>query len=231
MADEPISDRRFTDREVRAILKEAVKRAPTTALARREGLTLAELKGIGLEVGIDPDRLEDAARSVTGKGGVRPNRLIGAPTRLNVERRVERGFDPEATPRFLSLIRRTMGQQGEVAELRGSLEWSTKGEIGERLVTLSTKDETTTIQGVANLTNAAVLTYLPAGIFGLIGTLVGITQAAEADSVVGLVIAAAVLPTLYMLLRTILRKISASEMLKLEKVVDDLVRLAEESDG
>ena len=62
MADTPIDERKFTDREVREILKKAVERGPSGALAKSEGLSLTELKSIGEEVGIEPARLEDAAR-------------------------------------------------------------------------------------------------------------------------------------------------------------------------
>jgi hypothetical protein len=93
MADTPIDERKFTDREVREILKKAVERAPSRALVKSEGLSLAELKAIGEEVGIDPARLEDAARAVTGGGAGRANRILGAPTVFNFERKVERELE------------------------------------------------------------------------------------------------------------------------------------------
>ncbi len=54
MTDTPIDERRFTDREVHEILKKAVEKAPSRALATSEGMSLTELKAIGAEVGIDP---------------------------------------------------------------------------------------------------------------------------------------------------------------------------------
>ena len=50
MPDTPIDERKFTDREVHEILKKAVARAPSQALVQREGLSLAELKAIGLSL-------------------------------------------------------------------------------------------------------------------------------------------------------------------------------------
>jgi hypothetical protein len=189
------------------------------------------LKSIGREVGIDPARLEDAARAVALKRGRRPNLLLGAPTVLNLERKVDGAFDPEETPEILSLIRRTMGQQGEVDEIHGSLEWTAKGDAGERYVTLSSRNGATTIRGSANLTNGALLTFLPTGIVGLIASLVGLIKFVEAGSLVGLIVCLAVIPALYIILRTIFGKISESEAARLQQVVEDLARLTEGAEG
>ena len=229
MVELPIEERKFTDEEVRKILKKAVERAPSRALAKTEGLSLAELKSIGEEVGIDPDRLEAAARAVALVGGNRPDRILGGPTVLNFERKVEGQFDPEDTPEVLALIRRTMGQQGEVNEIYGSLEWRAKGDSGERYVTLSSRNGATTICGSANLTNAAVLTYLPAGIIGFIASVVGLIKFVQDGSLAALVVCLTVLPILYPILRTIMSKISGSESAKLQQVVDELARLTAHS--
>ncbi len=230
MADTPIDERKFTDREVREILKKAVERAPSRALAKSDGLSLAELKAIGEEVGIDPARLEDAARAVTVGGGTRANRILGGPTVLNFERKVDREFDPEDTHEILSLIRRTMGQQGEITEVHGALEWSAKGELGERYVTLSPRDGTTAIHGSSNLSNAAILTYLPTGIIGFFVSIAGLAKFAKSGSEVGLILFFAILPILYPILRTIFSRVSKSESAKLQQVVGELARLAEASE-
>jgi hypothetical protein len=227
MADTPIQDRRFTDREVREILKRAVERAPSRALVKSEGLSLAELQSIGQEVGIDPDRLEDAARSLILTGENRPNRILGGPTVLTFDRKVQGEISPEDTPEVLSLIRRTMGQQGGVDEIHGSLEWSTTGEAGEKFVTISSREGTTSITGSANLTQAAVLTYLPAGIFGVVTAVIGSITAASNGSYVGFAICLTVLPVLYAVLRTIFGKVADKESQRLQHVVAELARLVE----
>ena len=230
MADTPIDERRFTDQEAHEILKKAVEKAPSRALVKSEGLSLAELKTIGGEVGIDPARLEDAARALTRGGGNRPNQILGGPTVLHFERKVEGELDPMDTSEILSCIRRTMGLQGEVNEIHGTLEWSAKGDTGERYVTLSSRDETTTIRSSANLTNAAVLTYLPVGILGLITSFAGLARFVKSGSEVALILGLAILPILYPILRTIYSKISGSESAKLQQVVDELARLTEGSE-
>jgi hypothetical protein len=225
MADTPMEERRFTDREVREILKRAVKKTPSRALVRDEGLSLAELEAIGHEVGIDPARLEDAARAVSLEKSERSGSVLGGPTVMDFERRVEGEFYPTDTPDILAVIRRTMGQQGEVAEVHGSLEWQAKGESGERYVTLSSRDGATTIRSSANLSNLAILTYLPAGAMGLITSMVGLIKFVQDGSQIGLIVCLAVLPILYPILRTIMGKVTSSESTKLQKVVDELARM------
>ena len=230
MADTPLDERRFTDKEVHQILKKAVEKAPSRALGKSEGLSLAELKAIGGEVGIDPARLEDAARAITLGGGERPNRLLGGHTVLNFERKVEGEFDPRDTTEVISRIRRVMGRQGKVNEVYGSLEWSDKGESGERSVTLSSRDGTTTIRSSANLTQAAVVTFLPAGVVGFVMTFAGLARFLKSGSEVALVLGLTVLPILYQIARAIFGKLSRSESAKLQQVVDELARLTEGSE-
>jgi hypothetical protein len=127
MAEPPSDERRFTDRDVREIVKRAVENGPADAPASSRSFSLAELQAIGREVGIEPARLEDTARAVTQRDEHRANRIIGVPTVLHCKRTVEAELDPTRTAAILSVIRRVTGLHGEVSEVSGSLEWSTKG--------------------------------------------------------------------------------------------------------
>ncbi len=140
MANTPLDKRRFTDEEVRAILEKAVEHAPAKALVKSEGVSLADLKTIGEEVGIDPARLEDAARAVARESRKRPNKLIGAPTVLTAEKRVTGEFASEDTTEMLSIIRRNIGHRGEIHDVQGTLEWEATSDLGERYVTVSSRD-------------------------------------------------------------------------------------------
>ncbi len=229
----PIDERRFTDQEVREILQKAVKKSPPGrkgSLVRSEGLSLVELQSIAEEAGLDPARIETAAREVALKRSNRPGHLLGAPLVTNVERRVDGEFAPEDTPEILSVIRRTMGQQGDIAEIYGSLEWSAATDSEERLVTLSARDGATTIRSSSNLGNLAVLTFVPAGFLGVVLWFVGLTQVVQGASTIGFVLFFAILPALYLILRTLFARFSDAESAKLEQVVDELARLTGESE-
>ncbi len=227
MADTPIDDRRFTDTEVREILKRAVQHAPSRSLSKREGLSLAELRAIAGEAGIDPRRIEEAARDVALRRGAPENPLIGAPLQLQFERTVEGVIAPEDAPRVLSLIRDTTGLQGEVADIRGSLEWSARGDFVERHVSVWSRDGSTTIRAASNLNNAALIAFLPAGILSLFVSMAGVFASVKTDSVIPVLIVLAVLSIVFGGLRAILRRLSKSEAEKLENVVSELTRLAE----
>jgi hypothetical protein len=229
VSDPPIHERRFTDREVRAILKKAADESPGRSLMRPDGLTLAELKSIGAEVGLDAARLEEAARAVVEGRTNRPNRLLGGPTLVHFERRAEGEISEEETPEVLSVIRRNVGRQGKMSDAHGLLEWSDRSDSGERYITLSSRDGVTTVTGSSNLTNMAVLTYLPVGVMGLFTSLIGLIKYVKDGSELGLVLFIVVLPVLYMILRTILGHLTRSESLKMERAVDELTRLVETS--
>ncbi len=229
MADTPIDDRKFSDKEVREILKRAVETRPNQALATTDGLSLTELKAIGSEVGIDPARLEEAAKAVVG-GGHRSNPILGAPTAVHFERKVPGEFETGDAHEIFSYIRRTMGRPGEVSETQGSLEWSSDGELGDRYVAVSRRDGSTTIRASANLSNLALVTYLPAGLVGAIVSLIGLLEFFKDGSEMGLVVALTVLPILYPILRTILGKLSGAETARLEQTVDGLARMMDEAE-
>jgi hypothetical protein len=225
-----IDERKFTDQEVRDILKRAVERPPSRALVQGDGLSLAQLKAVGQEVGIDPASIEEAARAVTTARGGRAQHVLGAPMAFHLERTVSGELRPRDAPEILSLIRRTMGRHGDVDQIHDSLEWTSKGDAGSRLITVASRDKRTTIRASANLTPLAVVTYLPAGLLGLFASAFGISAVAETGSAVGLVGLAAV-PVLYASVRAMLARFWRSESSKLQRVVDELAQMAEGQAG
>ena len=229
MAEPPIEGRTFSDQEVREILKRAVENGPTDVLSSRGGLSLAELKSIGREVGIDPVRLEDAARAVTQKDELLSNPIVGVPIVVRYNRTANGQLDPTRTVSVLSVIRRIMGHHGEVSEVSGSLEWRTKGGSVDRLVSVSSHGRTTTIEASANLRQAAVGTFGSGGAIALVIGLVGIAASAESGPI-ALVVTSGFLATTYMGLRAILKKLFNSEAAKLEQVVNELAQLTRVSD-
>ena len=84
-----MTDRRYSDNEIAAIFKQASETSPQAlrGAGRTEGLTLAELKEIGREVGIAPEAVALAARSMDAGLPARTTKFLGLP--LSVERTVE----------------------------------------------------------------------------------------------------------------------------------------------
>ncbi len=231
MPDSPLDERRFTDQEVREILKRAVEEAPETAGSSRavtkgEGLSLAELKVIGAEVGIDAARLENAARAVVRGGRPRSRGLFGGPIMLDVEREVPGTIDPERAHEVLSVVRGIMGIRGQADEIGGAIEWSATSESGNRYVTVASREDSTIIQGSANLKNAVALTYLGPGMVGMIAAMIGIGEFANTGNELGMVVAFGLIALMFPIFRTVVNKISDREARKLNHVMDELARLA-----
>jgi hypothetical protein len=216
--------RKYTEAELKAILAKAVQEDETHAQVRDDGLSLAEIKDIGAEVGIDARSLERAARSMEPMGG-RQVALAGGPTEVGVERLVDGALQSVPTSEILSVIRGRMGTPGDLSELKGLLEWRSSGELGHHVITLSTTDGVTTISGMVDLRQAAVLTHIPAGLLGLIGAVVGFMMAANQANEIGMVLSLGLLPAVVVATRALYSRLWKSEARKLEGVAEELAAL------
>lgn len=225
----PIEDRRFSDKEMREILKKAVESASgSTSLARQDGHSLADLRAIAAEVGIDPARLEEAARAVAGRGRTGGLHILGGPTNLHIDRSVPGTIPPERYPETLAAIRRELRAHGEASEIHGSLEWTDRIERGERHVALTSRDGETRITAGARLTQAAIVTFLPASIIGTMASIITFVTSAEAGNPAGMILAFFILPTLWSILRQVMKRISGSQEQGLERAVAEVARIAAE---
>ena len=230
MDNTPLEDRRFSDEEMREILKKAVESSSgSTSLTRQDGHSLEELKAIGREVGIDPARLEEAARLVTVRGAGQRRHLLGGPTLLYLDRAVPGEIPPEKFPDALAVIRRELGSQGEAAEIHGSLEWRQGGERGEQHLAIRSKNGETQITAGANLRQTAVVAFLPASIIGTMITIIGTVASAEAGNPLGIMAAATTLPIIWTVGRQIMKAVSRGQAERLERAAAALGRLAGES--
>ncbi|MGI9627074.1 MAG: hypothetical protein ACR2QM_09575 [Longimicrobiales bacterium] len=116
-------ERRFTDDEVAEILDRATTtRSGLPAPHRDTGTTLAELQEIGAEVGISPDRIEEAAHSVTVRPSVAPADATFLGTSRSAERtlQLKRGPSDEEWGRIIADLRQIFDAQG-IVESYGTL--------------------------------------------------------------------------------------------------------------
>ncbi len=124
-----MSDRRFNEEEVAAILKDAAEAqySGDRLLPSSGGLTLAELQSIGREVGISPEMIQKSAQRFNP--AQQPTRtLLGLP--LGVAQTVE--FDRKLTDqeweRIVADLRETFEAPGIVRQ-QGSLRQWTNGNL------------------------------------------------------------------------------------------------------
>jgi hypothetical protein len=108
--------RRYDDKEIAAIFRAAADgpQPPGHDVPRDEGLTLAELQVIGREVGLSPEAVTRAARSLDVRGDSRKilglqvgvARTVDLNRRLSCGRKVRSDSGRTATSRFSSSRRR-----------------------------------------------------------------------------------------------------------------------------
>lgn len=176
-----MSERRYSDEEVTVIFKQAaeLQHAMLPAATERSGTTLAALQEIGREVGISPESIADAARSLDRAGIPETRKLLGLP--IGVGRVVEFAR-PVTEPEWEALVadlRSTFATPGTVrydgpfrqwsnGNLKALLEPTPQGHR-LRLQTVKGDARTLMITGAVMLASFAV-------------TLVAVAVAGSADS-------------------------------------------------
>lgn len=124
-------ERRYGEAEVAEILDRATARDPTPALPSRTGLTLDELKEIGAQAGIAPDRIAAAAHSMAVARPVQvpPTKtFFGAPRTVAREFTLPRALTDEEWSRMVADLRATFGARGTL-ETHGTLRSWTEGAL------------------------------------------------------------------------------------------------------
>ncbi|GEM_PF-4540895 len=106
-----------------------------------------------------------------------------------------------ATGEILAVIRGTMERSGSLTELDGALEWKEAGECGQRVVTIATHRDRTSLTGLADLTAVANNAFLSAGLIGTATSFIAFTEMAKAGNECGMILCVAAIPALFLLLR------------------------------
>jgi len=162
-----MTEKRFNDEEVSLILRRALE---ADAGRAEGGLTLAQLKEIGAEVGIPAARVESAALAVHAERGVgaRKPGLARLTTRYELE--VPGEVDARHHAHLLRVIRSAMGRQGIASEEFGGLSWKARDPFGGRYINVRSEDGRTRVEALGNFRDGAVV---GAGAGGTIGLAVG----------------------------------------------------------
>ncbi len=122
-----MTERRYTEDEVARIFERAAdpEQASRRRLAAGEGLTLGELQEIGREVGIAPEAVEDAARSLE-KRPERPTRrtLLGFPIGVGRTAQLDRHLSDREWERLVVDLRETFDARGSLRTHGSFREWT-----------------------------------------------------------------------------------------------------------
>lgn len=117
-------ERRYSDAEVEEILRRATERRGELArpASGQDGLTLGELQAIGREVGIPPNAMAEAARSLTRPPAV--HRTLGLPLAVGHRVPLSRDLTEAEWEHLLADLRETFRARGQVRVHGRIREWS-----------------------------------------------------------------------------------------------------------
>lgn len=143
------------------ILRKASELASPPDGARRSepGFSLAEIKAIATEVGIDPANVERAARLVAADRGQSVlERVIGGPLQHRRDFLVSRLLSEAEASRLLTAIRVAAEQHGEGEANESGVSWSSKGEPSRVFVSAFPERGGTRVQIGVDRTGGLLLT-------------------------------------------------------------------------
>lgn len=119
-------DRRYDDDEVAEIFRKAAEgpQSLPRQAARNEGMTLAELQDIGREVGISPEAVEGAARSLElrPRGAVR--QFLGLPIGVGRTIALDRRLSEAEWERLVVELREVFHARGTVSSNGSFRQWT-----------------------------------------------------------------------------------------------------------
>ncbi len=148
--DEDVN-RRFTEREVAIVLREASELEEVGGEVGARGLSLRDLEEIAGEVGISKASIARAVSKLDARGS-KGNPLAGGPLAHRAIRAVEGEVDEEG---LAALVRRVDGGSeavGEVSEALGATRWTASERFRTTQVSLTPAKGETTIQVVERAT-------------------------------------------------------------------------------
>ncbi len=171
-----MTERRYDEAEVAAIFERAAEAQQTARrqLPPGEGMTLAELQGIGRDVGIPPELVAQAARSVDHGGLPAARTFLGLPIGVGRTIELDRRLTDDEWERLVVDLRETFDAPGSVrydgpfrqwtnGNLRALLEPTPTGHR-LRLQTVKGSARSLIVSGLAALgVGAGLLTAMVAG--------------------------------------------------------------------
>jgi len=149
-AGDPMSDRRFTDDEVALILREASEAQAGRPGGSGEGLTLAQLKEIAAEVGLDPAQVEASAKRLIRRSSETRVPILGTAVSPEFEREIPGELDPGDVAELVTTIRRILGRRGISDAELGAFEWRARDPMGGRYVSVLARNGATRLRVFAN---------------------------------------------------------------------------------
>jgi len=184
-ASEEVEQARFSDQELGLILKRAAELQEGVSGPTASRFSLAEIKEIAAEAGIDPVHVAAAAAVVRGGAASRESWFLGAPWRFRFDQSISGEVADDVIGELIDIARRELGMQGRVTEALGAVEWYGRDSFGSVHVSVTRRGGRTSIAVLAARSDAAAV----AGISGVLGSAFGgLGLAAALVSTAGLIV-------------------------------------------
>lgn len=121
-----MTERRFSEAEVAEIIKLATEAQQTgrRQLKAGEGMTLGELQAIGQEVGLSPELVAEAARSIDKAGRPTSRSLLGLPIGVGRTIDLHRKLSDAEWERLVVDLRETFDARGILRQEGSFRQWS-----------------------------------------------------------------------------------------------------------
>lgn len=221
-----MTERRYDEEEVALILRNAIDPAYRGPSESSHGLTLAEVKEIAAEVGIDAKVVETAANTLEIRSSRTAHPLLGAPMTYQYEQWVEGRISAEDYADLMLAIRRVMQRHGIVNTDRGELDWRAQGGLGGRYVTVRPSGDRTLVRVMGNFRDGALGLFMGAGTMSGIVAL-ALLKSAGLLAVLGLGAAPLVVLAGYLPARLLWQWLARSENRQLIETLQEVTRAVE----
>ncbi len=221
-----VTERRFSDEEVALILRRATEAAGPAGRGAGDGLTLAELRAIGAEAGIDPEAITRAARQVVARPPEERNLLLGAPVTRQLEEVIPGRVDPDGLADAVLAIRRVMGRQGVVTTELDGVHWKARDTMGGRYVSIRPVGGRTMVRALGNYRDGAFVHFMAGGTMTGMGALV-VLKTTGLLAALGLGVAPILAAAAYLPARWLWRRRARREQAHLEATLQEVVRTLE----
>jgi tRNA A-37 threonylcarbamoyl transferase component Bud32 len=218
---------RFSETRARAIVARAADleaSAPTGA-----GLSLGGIQQLAAEVGIPPEHVEAAARDLVPAPAPRRHWFLGAPSRIVVERLMDRPVEEDDFATLVDEVRMTVGNVGQASQLGRSLAWRSVNPPGHM-----GRDVSLTVTPVGDRTRLRLEEGLGQTAGGLFGGIMGgaggpglaasivVGAKVAASALVGVSMAVAIVASAYGVARALYRGSHRRRREELEALADRL---------
>jgi hypothetical protein len=121
-----MNERRYSDDEVAQIFERATEAQQTSLPTSRagEGLTLAELQDVGREVGLPPELVARAARSLASAGQPHDRRILGVPVGVGRTVELDRPLTDAEWNQLVVDMRETFDARGKLSDQGAFKQWT-----------------------------------------------------------------------------------------------------------